>query len=191
VSVNDSTAAERPNLAPALVHRARGAVIVWVFVTVLALVAANAAPEHVLQILYAHLIASAVLALWTLVRTIGAALPTWGETGFDRAFQTQSKSSTAPDELEAVRRTIMFARFTALDAHARLGPLLREIADAHLVARYGRGLDAKPEWVRAHLGPSLWDAIQPPEKPPEPQAPGLDVAQLSAIVVELESLAQS
>ena len=50
VSVNDSSAAERPSLAPALVQRARGPFVVWVFVTILALVAANAVPEHVLQV---------------------------------------------------------------------------------------------------------------------------------------------
>ena len=183
MSLNDASAAERPSLAPALVQRARGPVIVWVFVTILALAAANATPEHVLQVLYGHLIATAVLALWTLVRTIGAAFPS-GETSFGRAFEP----STIPDELAVMRRTVMFAR-TALDAHTA-GPVFEKTADAHLVARRARARRGA-RWVRAHLGPSVWDAIQPREKLPDAHTPGLDIAQLTAIVAELEGVATS
>jgi hypothetical protein len=168
----------------------RNLLVIWVVLTVLALVGWDLVPEQAVLVLDAYLLASAALAMWALIRTLTADYPTWGWTEFDRTFETRAIPSARPEELEHVERSAAFGRSNALDAHARLKPLLREIADAHLAARYGRGLDTEPAAVRARLGDQAWEVIRQQPEPVERHGPGMDLRELDAVVDALEELAR-
>jgi len=162
--------------------------VLWAFATVLTLVGWDLFPDQAWQILYAYVFVSAALAMRTLVKALAAAHPTWGWTDFDRALQQRPRPVVRPAGLEDVERAVRFGQWRALDAHVRLRPLLREAADAHLTAQYGRGLDAPPEVVRAHLGERVWEAVRPREEPRDRDAPGMLLEELAAILTILEEL---
>ncbi len=173
-----------------LPSRARAPVLLWLIATVVALVGWDVVPDQALLILGGYLLATAALAMWTLARALTAGPPTWGWTDFDRAFERPARTVARPEELEHVERSVAFGRSNALDAHARLRPLMREIADAHLAARFGSGLGADPETVRARLGDRVWEAIRPREQPIDRHGPGMELEELSAVVDALEELAR-
>jgi hypothetical protein len=93
-----------------------------------------------------------------------------------------------PAGLEDVERAVRFGHVRALDVHLRLRPLLRETADAQLMARYGRGIDAGPEVLRARLGERLWNVISDSEEPPDRDAPGMPLDELAELLTVLEEL---
>jgi hypothetical protein len=164
--------------------------ILWLLLTAVALVAWDLFPGQAPRVLQAYVLASAGLAIWGLLRSVVAAHPPSRLTAFDQSFVCRTERPERPEELERVERTVAFGRSSALDTHARLRPLLREIADAHMAAQYGRGLDAGPDAVRTHLGDRVSEAIRPREEPAERHGPGMDLRELSEVVTALEDLAR-
>jgi hypothetical protein len=165
--------------------------MLWVALTLAALVGWDMFPTQGLTLFHAYLLATAGLALWVLVHALTAAYPRWGRTSFDALFvATPAKTPAPPEELEVIRRTISFSEFSAHDVHTRLKPLLREIADAHLAARYGRGLEADSAQVRAWLGPQVWEFLRPSDLP-DRDAPGMNRRDIDSLVAALEELAGS
>jgi hypothetical protein len=138
---------------------ARDAAIVFVILTTLLLVGWDVLPDSLPALLDIYALAMASVASWALVRTLTGVYPVWGRTEFDRAFLSPPERLVELEELERIRRAVAFARFTAMDIHTRLRPLVREIADAHLAAHYGRGLDADPDDLRARLPGPRQDAM--------------------------------
>ncbi len=178
------------NLGAALRQRARGPAVLWIAITLLALVGWDLFPEQFFQLSRAYLLVSAALVTWAASRALTAAYPTWGRTGFDAALQPRRSPVHLPEELEAVQRTVAFAKYTALDTDARLRPLLREIADAQLAARYGGGLDIDLQTARERLGERVWEAVHEREGRPDWDAPGMDLRQLAEVVTALERVAE-
>jgi hypothetical protein len=178
------------NVREALIRGSRGQTILWVLATILALVGWDLFPGEVVRIVYAYVLTTAALAIWCVTRALVAAHPIWDRTGFDDAFKPPPMIPRVPEELERVQRAVTFSRFSAFDAHGRVRPLLREIADAQLTARYGRGLDVDPEDVRARLRLEVWEAVRPREGFPDRDAPGISLSELDQIVRALEELAQ-
>ena len=89
-----------------------------------------------------------------------------------------------PADLERVERVVT-ERLTAGGVHARLRPLLTEIAASRLSRQ--RGLT--PAEARAMLGDELWDVVRPNRPSPEdPAGSGLTLDQLERTTKRLEQL---
>jgi hypothetical protein len=179
---------QHASLRVALQRRAVGAAVLWGVATLVALFAWDVDPAQALTIGFAYLIVITLLAGWVVIRTLVDRYPVWDDrTGFDRAFIRPRPSTVAPEALEAIRRTVSFSRNSAIDVHGRLMPLLRETADAHLIVRYGTGLD--DEAAAQRLGPLVWEAVRPNLDRPDRDAPGMSLVELERIVSRLEELA--
>jgi hypothetical protein len=128
------------------------------------------------------------LLLLVLVRATGAAGGA-GASLYDRALRTRRLAAQRPRELESLERTVTLASTSAFDFHARLRPVLREIAEHRLASGRGARLDSGSPEVRAALGEELWELLRPDRGPPTDRfAPGLSVDRLAAHVALLERL---
>jgi hypothetical protein len=177
-------------LGRALVWRGRIALAWWVFAGVVAIVAFDVAPDRGATIGSAFLLLTTALALWTLLRAVDGGMPKWKRTSFDQVFAPKRSDSIQLDEVEEIRRAVVFSLHSAPDVQARLVPLVRRVADALLVAKYGWGVDAPDEWVRDSVGPVVWDTIRPRTDPADRHAHGMREDQMSRLVTALEELAR-
>lgn len=92
-----------------------------------------------------------------------------------------------PRDLVRLEREIELATQTAFDAHYRLRPTLRPIAETRLRAR-GVDLDSAPG-TEALLGPEAWELVRPDRpRPRRHDAPGPTLAAIDAAVAALEEL---
>jgi hypothetical protein len=108
------------------------------------------------------------------------------------AKRTRTRQPTAatqrPEDLERLERLVVSGRATAGDVHARLRPVLRELALARL-RRRGVDPDASPAASRELLGADLWELVRTDRpRPDDLRAAGLTLGQLEAIVERLEAL---
>jgi hypothetical protein len=95
---------------------------------------------------------------------------------------------TLPGDLGAITELVAAGRSSAADVHRRVRPLLRDIAAAKL-ARRGVGLDRDPEPARELLGEELWELVRANRPSPPPRdAPGITIAELTALTDRLEAL---
>jgi hypothetical protein len=93
-------------------------------------------------------------------------------------------TSLRPADLLAVEHDVA-ARQAAVEVHARLRPLLTEIA----MTRLGRRHTLSPVEAQALLGDELWDLVRPDRPwPADPSGPGLSLAQLAQMTERLEQL---
>ena len=93
-----------------------------------------------------------------------------------------------PQDLERIERLVFTGTETASAVHARLRPLLREIAQGRLQRR-GVQLDRSPARARELLGAELWELVRPDRRrPQDPRAPGMSLRELAEIVDRLEQL---
>ena len=92
-----------------------------------------------------------------------------------------------PPSLQRVENAVAFGCGRAVDAHALLRPILRDIAVQRLSA-YGVDLDTDAR-APVMLGPWAWALLRPDlAEPSDRQGPGLDPAALERIVEALERL---
>jgi hypothetical protein len=96
-------------------------------------------------------------------------------------------ANVRPAELVRLEQIIGWSTRSAADAHARLRPVVSEIARARL-ARRGVQLDRDRVQARALLGPAAWELLRPDRRPPPRDAAGLEPGELDAIVASLERL---
>lgn len=93
----------------------------------------------------------------------------------------------APPEREDLHRLVQLAIGTAGDAHDRLRPVLREIAEARARAVRGTALD-ETDWLQ-RLDPRLADWLRPDRAPPADRfASGIPPQELAALLDALEQL---
>jgi hypothetical protein len=89
-------------------------------------------------------------------------------------------------ELEAL---VDAAVLSGRAARVRFQPRLREIARSRLAITRGIDLDADPASARAVVGDQAWVVLGPPQGPvPEPDAPGVALADIAAAATALEAL---
>jgi diguanylate cyclase (GGDEF)-like protein len=92
----------------------------------------------------------------------------------------------------AVRRleqALYFATVREADLHARVRPVLREVAELRLAARQGISLDGDRAAAAAALGPELWELVRADRRPPADRtAPGASPASLRAMLDRLEAI---
>jgi len=139
-------------------------------------------------LLDAYLLAMGGVFLLALVRTTRAKAPAPGPSNFDRALVTMHRRPVDTGALALVRE-LDLSTLSAFHLHARLRPLLREIASHRLLRRYGVDLDAEPARARELVGAAAWELVRPHRPPPDDRlAPGPPVSHLREVVAELERL---
>ena len=105
----------------------------------------------------------------------------------ERALRRPPPEPERLPDLERIERAVTLATATDFDAHARLRPVLCEIAEARLAAR-GIRLDDSVA-ARAVLGEETWELVRPDRRVARnPNTPGPDAEQLRRVVAVLEGL---
>jgi hypothetical protein len=127
------------------------------------------------------------LALIGLVRETVAVLPASDDLG-ELLRRPESREERVP-QLATLERRLDSARWSTLDLHHRMRPLVCEIAAARLVRSHGVDLEREPERARALVGPHVWELVRPEREPPQERlAPGWPPKELWALVEELERI---
>ena len=95
---------------------------------------------------------------------------------------------TASD-LATVERLLSLSVSSADDEHARLRPLVTDLARQRLADHTGVRLDGDPEAAAAAVGPEVWELVRP-DRPvaPDRRARGIPVARLRRVVESLERI---
>jgi hypothetical protein len=134
-----------------------------------------------------YLLAVGALALLAVIaRTVGT-LPPERPGRLDRRPEPR-RPDPRPPELLKLEREVELSTQTAFDAHYRLRPTLRRIAQARLRA-HAVDLDAPGGAAEELLGPKAWELTRPDR--PRPRLhddPGTDLAEIDAAVSALERL---
>jgi hypothetical protein len=110
-----------------------------------------------------------------------------GRPVFEPGLRPRVETQLWPAQLVRLERIIEWSASNGLDAHTRLRPVLREIAEARL-ARRGLRLDRDMAEARRLLGPTAWDLIRDDRRPPDRGGPGIPPRDLEEILDALEAL---
>jgi hypothetical protein len=150
------------------------------------IVALASSGAHAL-LLDVYLLVIGAVILLALVRATRAQVPAERRSPFDRALA--ATRSRPPDSGElALVRELELSTYNAFHLHARLRPVLREVAELRLAGR-GIALDGEEAAAHAALGPRLWDVVRADRPAPaDPAAPGLPPAVLHELVERLEAI---
>jgi hypothetical protein len=110
-----------------------------------------------------------------------------GERVFEASLRPRVTTERWPANLVRLERVVESSRSSGLDAHARLRPVLIEIAEARLARRDLR-LDRDGAEARQLLGPKAWELVRPDRPPPRDRdAPGITPDDLEEILDALEA----
>lgn len=141
------------------------------------------------RLLDGYVLAFGGLLLLALVRVAHAAAGAAGQSAYELALRRQAGRIERPAELEKLEREVVLAAGNAFDVHARLRPLLRQIAEHRLESRRGLRLDDGAPGTRSLLGENLWELVRPDREPPDDRSgPGLPLDRLRAHLTALERL---
>jgi hypothetical protein len=137
----------------------------------------------------AYVLFLGALALLALARRLGTSREIATSSPIADALRPRPEREERPAELERIERAVALGSSHAGDRHARLRPVLREVAAA-LLARRGVALDVAPERARELLGDEAYELVRPDAPRPErPFDPGVPAAELRRAVESLERLA--
>jgi hypothetical protein len=137
----------------------------------------------------AYVLFLGALGLLLLVRRLRETRAAAGPSSIAEALRQRPPAPQRPPELERLERAVALGATHAGDFHARLRPVLREIAAA-LLARRGVALDRDSGRARELLGDDAWELVRPDAARPErPFEPGVSAATLRSAVARLEELA--
>ena len=156
----------------------------------LSVIATTMRPGERELILDVLLLVSGGLALLTATRIArGAQRLHRGGSRFDDALRRPARRDERPAELTRLEADVELAAARAFDVHARLRPLLREIAEHRLMSRRGIDLHGDPARARAVLGELAWDLVREDRPPPEDRmGPGLPLAEQRFVVDAVERI---
>jgi hypothetical protein len=108
---------------------------------------------------------------------------------YDRAARHGPGGPGRPEDLRRLEQALYFATVREADLHARVRPVLREVAELRLAARQGISLDGDRAAAAAALGPELWELVRADRRPPADRtAPGASPASLRAMLDRLEAI---
>ena len=158
-----------------------------VAVTTVALVVALAlgAPQDIA--LAACVLFLGALALAGRVRETIAVLPASDDLG--ELLRRRERREERLPQLATLERGLDSGRWSTLDLHHRLRPLVCEIAAARLARGHGVDLERETERAHALVGPRVWELVRPEREPPQERlAPGWPPKELWALVEELEGI---
>ena len=136
-----------------------------------------------------YLVVMCGVLLLALVRETNARAPaTAPPSAFERAFAEMKRR--LPDTGEtALARDVDLSVLGAFHLHARLRPVLREIATHRLRLLYGVDLDGEPVRARELVGADAWELVRPNRPPPADRlAPGPPLSALAEVVTQLERI---
>lgn len=164
------------------------AVKVGLTVSAAAGVAALASSGAHAIVLDVYLLCMGGVLLLALVRTTRARAPWVRPSQFDAALAAMRH--LPPDSPEpAPVRDLELSTYSAFHLHARVRPVLRDIAAHRLRTRYGVELDGEPARARELVGAAAWELVRPNRPPPADRlAVGPTVRQLRVVVEELEAI---
>ena len=160
----------------------------WLFLTLMAsialLFARFLAPGWFELELDVFILFAGAVALVDIVIIVREAYPREEAPAIVTALKRQPDRPPRLAELERLEREVTLATASAFDLHARLRPVLQEIAGMRLAVR-GRRLDQGEEI----LGEELWQLVRPDRHPPtDRHEPGILRAELRRVVERLEAL---
>jgi len=151
------------------------------------IVALTSSGGHVL-LLDVYLLCMGGVLLLALVRTTRAQAPASRGSLFDRAVAAMRRRPPDTGDL-ALARELELSTYNAFHLHARLRPVLRDIAAHRLRARYGVDLDGDTSRARELVGAHAWELVRRDRPPPEDRlARGPDLAELAGVIDELEAI---
>lgn len=111
-----------------------------------------------------------------------------GNRLFEERLRPRATTQVWPAQLVRLERAVHWSASSALDVHARLRPVLVEIAEARL-GRRGVRLDRDEAEARRLLGPAAWELVRPDRPAPRNRdAPGMRPRELGEILDALEAL---
>lgn len=94
-----------------------------------------------------------------------------------------------PTELRRIEAALAVSPASAMQAHHRLRPVLREIAADRLRVRRRIDLDDDPVRAREALGDEAWALLRPDRPPPKDRvSPGPSMDRIERVVDRLESI---
>jgi hypothetical protein len=160
----------------------------WLFLTGVAAVALGLArllaPGWFELELDVFVLAVGAIALANIVIATREAYPPEESSAIAEALAREPPNPSRPAELDRLERELTMASATAFDLHARLRPLVHEIAAMRLAANGVRLQDGEDE-----LGEDLWELVRPDRPAPtDRHASGLPPAALRRVVERLETL---
>jgi len=126
--------------------------------------------------------------LLALVRVTLAQAPAARDSRFDAALAAMRRPAAESGE-PALLRDLELSTYSAFHLHARLRPVLREVAAHRLRARYGVELDAEPARAHELVGAAAWELVRPDRPPPADRlSTGPTLGELRTVVDELEAI---
>lgn len=128
------------------------------------------------------------VVLLALVAATSAAAGGMTKSAFEAALDQPVPHDERPRELERIERDVYLAQTSDFDLHYRLRPTLRSIAAQRLLSERGIDLERRPAAARTLLGEQAWELLRAEREPPERDAPGLTVAELTVLVDALERI---
>jgi hypothetical protein len=153
--------------------------------TIALIVALGVQPVSAERIVAGYVLALAAIALASLIRILDSGSTHHHPSQFDHALALAPERPTRPSELVRTEREITLGSSSAGHLHARLLPLLREVAEARL----GFELERRRETAQARLGEETWAMLRPDRPAPEDRSgPGLPLRRIRAVVESLERL---
>lgn len=170
-------------------NRIRARAVKWgLVVTAAAAVAAIASSGAHEIVLDVYLLCIGAVLLLALVRATRAHAPAQRTSQFDVALSAMRRRAQGEGEPPLVRE-LELSTYNAFHFHARLRPLLRDIAAHRLRTRFGVELDSEPVRARELLGSDAWEVVRPDRRPPaDRMASGPTLAELDVVVDELEAI---
>jgi hypothetical protein len=151
------------------------------------IVAVASSGAHAL-LLDVYLLCIGAVILLALVRATRAQAPPTRGSQLDRALAAMRRTPADSGE-PALVRELELSTYNAFHLHARVCPVLREIAAHRLRARYGVELDAEAGRARELIGAHAWELVRPDRPAPSDRlARGPTIAELQLVVDELEAI---
>lgn len=152
---------------------------------VIAVFASSGTHELVLDV---YLLSIGAVILLALVRATRVQAASHRKSRFDAALMAMRRKPVESGE-SALVRELELSTYNTFHFHARLRPLLRDIAAHRLRSKYGVELDTEPIRARELVGTDAWDVVRPDrEPPPDRLAAGPTAGELRMIVDELEAI---
>ena len=135
-----------------------------------------------------YVVVLAGILMLALFRVIGFAAPVRPSV-FDQALAAARTPAPQPTTDVADERDVVLSRLNAFHYYIRVRPVLRELAEQRLRARFGVELDREAERARELVASHAWDVIRPDARPPQDRlARGPSVEEQRVVIEELERL---
>jgi hypothetical protein len=150
------------------------------------LVVSSAAPERLLD---GYVLFVGSLLMFGLVKATRESGAAEGSSQYEHALRRRRRPEARPAELARLERAVTMGASSSFDAHVRVRPVLRQIAEHRLATRRGLDLDKGSPEVCALLGDDLWELVRPDREPPDDRfSPGVPLARLRDALDRLERI---